>query len=266
MLLKLRFRGSSVACPALLAIVVLSQPGTVSADLITTLTPNPGPVESLVTEGQSGSIVFTFTNVSGPDIKVACVLASTFVPCLQFDQIRASAPKLIRGEAADEVDSTDIPAMQDHCFDKSGQGVTLGKGGTCKFELHFTTLDADNDKDPDLDFGTWKLTVLVISQMADGTDAVSPMGTANVDVRDPGAAPPPPVPEPATLLLLGSTLALFAARRLGARGHNGALQSDGLTVFVRSSSSQLGRGRAARHRSDFTSALRFVRRSPPCRG
>jgi hypothetical protein len=111
----------------------------------------------------------------------------------------------------DQVDSADVPALQNHC-----SGHDLGKNGTCTFELHFTTLDADpgdlQKPDPG-DIGMWTIGVGATWVETGHFLKTISFGQATVRVADDVVAP-----EPSTWTEAGIGAVLLVGSRLRARG------------------------------------------------
>jgi hypothetical protein len=192
---------------ALATLTILAQANVSEAVPILTVTPNVA--FRIVTEGDSGIFNFTVANVSDDTANNIRFVTSRIIADPgstlygNINEIRGGI-EFVSDDRNDAVFSTSI--VNDNCT-----GSPLRPRATCSFQLVFDTQDL-NKPASDTNSGIWRVYSDVGFMPPEFGDAV---GKATVEVLDPGATPK--VPEPSTLVLLASGLAVLSGLRKGLR-------------------------------------------------
>jgi hypothetical protein len=185
-----RFFQVSALSLALACVVLASQPAyaeTLSCPDVT------------LTEGKSGDMTCTFKNNTSGNI----TLNTT-------DTFDGTPVVFLSGDVNDVARSSGISSP---CT----PGETLSAGSSCKFTIHLTTDSPAGETDTDFGKQLWQVSVVI--EEVPNFFPVFP----TVTVNDPGA----PVPEPASVVLLGIGSGLLGALGLLRRRLKGAKDAQG---------------------------------------
>jgi len=181
-----------------LAVLVCLAPLSASADVVLIGAPSYSSPITLVEGKQSNPIQFTIENQAS-----ASASAVTIDQNLLWDMHYSSG------------DYTDSPLGGSGLYFSCG-GQTLAVGGTCAFSLTIDSFLDGNETDGDQ--GVYNLQIGVSYKTPNGGSGQAQTGEMQVIVKD----PPAPVPEPTSMCLFGTVLAVSGL--LIRRKHRAALR------------------------------------------